>query len=178
FVVMELLPGETLRSRILQRRPRWPQALHMAIEIAEGLSAAHSRGIVHRDLKPDNIFLTQDEHVKILDFGLARWHRDIDTAETDFETNAGPATATATGMVMGTAPYMSPEQLKGLRVDTRSDIFSFGCVLQEMITGQSPFSRSTRAEVISAILKEDPPSLMEFDAAIPAELDETVKHCL
>jgi len=176
FVVMELLPGETLRSRILQRRPRWPQALQMAIEIAEGLSAAHSRGIVHRDLKPDNIFLTQDEHVKILDFGLARWHRDIDTAETDFETNAGPATAT--GMVMGTAPYMSPEQLKGLHVDTRSDIFSFGCVLQEMITGQSPFSRSTRAEVISAILKEDPPSLMEFDAAIPAELDETVKHCL
>ena len=176
FVVMELLPGETLRSRIVQRRPSWPQAVQMGIEIAEGLSAAHSRGIVHRDLKPANIFLTQDEHIKILDFGLARWHHDIDTAETDFQTNAAPATAT--GMVMGTAPYMSPEQLKGLHVDARSDIFSFGCVLQEMITGQSPFSRSTRAEVISAILKEDPPSLVGFDAAIPAELDQTLKHCL
>jgi eukaryotic-like serine/threonine-protein kinase len=176
FVVMELLPGETLRRRIMQRRPRWPQAVQMAIEIAEGLAAAHSRGIVHRDLKPDNIFLTPDEHVKILDFGLARLHHDLETAETDFETDAGPATAT--GMVMGTAPYMSPEQLKGLHVDTRSDIFSFGCVLQEMITGQSPFSRSTRAEVISAILKEDPPSLIGFDGAIPAELDQAVKHCL
>jgi serine/threonine protein kinase/tetratricopeptide (TPR) repeat protein len=176
FVVMELLPGETLRSRIMQRRPRWPQAVQMAIEIAEGLSAAHSKGIVHRDLKPENIFLTRDEHIKILDFGLACLHRDLETAETDLETNAGPVTAT--GMVMGTAPYMSPEQLKGLHVDTRSDIFSFGCVLQEIITGQGPFSRSTRAEVISAILKEDPPSLTEFDAAIPAELDQAVKHCL
>jgi serine/threonine protein kinase/tetratricopeptide (TPR) repeat protein len=176
FVVMELLPGETLRSRIVERPSRWPQAVQMGIEIAEGLSAAHSRGIVHRDLKPANIFLTQDEHIKILDFGLARWHHDIDTAETDVKTNAGPATAT--GMVMGTAPYMSPEQLKGLHVDGRSDIFSFGCVLQEMITGQSPFSRSTRAEVISAILKEDPPSLLGFDATIPAELDQTIKRCL
>lgn len=176
FVVMELLPGETLHSRIMQRRPRWPHAVQMAIEIAEGLSAAHSRGIVHRDLKPDNIFLTQDEHVKILDFGLARLHHDLETAETDLDTDAGPATAT--GMVMGTAPYMSPEQMKGLHADTRSDIFSFGCVLQEMITGQSPFSRPTRAEVISAILKEDPPSLMGFDGSIPAELDQAVKRCL
>jgi eukaryotic-like serine/threonine-protein kinase len=176
FVVMELLPGETLLSRIVERRPRWPQAVQMGIEIAEGLSAAHSRGIVHRDLKPANIFLTQDEHIKILDFGLACWHYDINTVETDVETDAGPATAP--GTVMGTAPYMSPEQLRGLHVDARSDIFSFGCVLQEMITGQSPFSRSTGAEVISAILKEDPTSLLEFDAAIPAELDQTVKHCL
>ncbi len=176
FVVMELLSGETLRSRIAQRRPPWPQAVQMAIEIAEGLSAAHSKGIVHRDLKPDNIFLTQDEHIKILDFGLARLHHDLETAETDFATSAGPATAT--GMVMGTAPYMSPEQMKGLHVDTRSDIFSFGCVLQEMITGQNPFSRSTRAEVISAILKEEPPSLIGFDGSIPVELDQAVKRCL
>jgi serine/threonine protein kinase/Tfp pilus assembly protein PilF len=176
FVVMELVPGETLRSRIAQRRPHWPDAIQMGIEIAEGLSAAHSRGIVHRDLKPENIFLTPDEHIKILDFGLARWHHDLNEAQADFEATVGPATAT--GMVMGTAPYMSPEQLRGMHVDARSDIFSFGCVLQEMITGQSPFGRSTPAETISAILKEDPPSLLVFDPAIPAELDRTARRCL
>jgi eukaryotic-like serine/threonine-protein kinase len=176
FVVMELLPGETLRNRIVQRRPHWPHAVQMGIEIAEGLSAAHSRGIVHRDLKPENIFLTCDEHIKILDFGLARWNQDFNTAEAESETTVGPATAT--GIVMGTAPYMSPEQLKGMHVDARSDLFSFGSVLQEMITGQSPFSRSTAAETISAILKEDPPSLVAFDDAIPAELDHAVKRCL
>ncbi len=98
FVVMELLPGETLRSRIAQRRPDWPHAVQMGIEIADGLCAAHSKGIVHRDLKPENIFLTRDEHVKILDFGLARWHHDFNTAEAESETTAGPATAT--GIVM------------------------------------------------------------------------------
>jgi eukaryotic-like serine/threonine-protein kinase len=176
FVVMELVPGETLRSRIAQRRPHWPDAIQMGIAIVEGLSAAHSKGVVHRDLKPENIFLTRDEHIKILDFGLARWHHDLNKAQADFEATVGPATAT--GMVMGTAPYMSPEQLRGMHVDGRSDIFSFGCVLQEMITGQSPFGRSTPAETISAILKEDPPSLLVFDAAIPAELDRTVRRCL
>jgi serine/threonine-protein kinase len=176
FVVMELLPGETLRSRIVERPSHWPQAVQMGIEIAEGLSAAHSRGIVHRDLKPENIFLTPDEHIKILDFGLARWHHDLNEAQADFEATVGPATAI--GMAMGTAPYMSPEQLRGMHVDARSDIFSFGCVLQEMITGQSPFGRPTPAETISAILKEDPPSLLVFDAAIPAELDRTARRCL
>src|ERR1700730_3424095 len=129
FVVMELLPGETLRTRIAQRRPGWADAVQMGIEIAEGLSAAHSKGIMHRDLKPENIFVTRDERIKILDFGLA----------------------TATGDVMGTMPYMSPEQLRGAHVDARSEIFSFGCVLQEMITGQRPFSRPTPAETRSAI---------------------------
>jgi serine/threonine-protein kinase len=176
FVVMELLPGETLRSRIAQRRPRWADAVQMGIEIAEGLSAAHSRGIMHRDLKPENIFLTRDERIKILDFGLARWDHDPNTAGAGSETTVG--LATATGVVMGTTPYMSPEQLRGAHVDARSDIFSFGCVLQEMITGQRPFSRPTRAETISAILKEEPPALMEFDAAIPTELDQAVKRCL
>ena len=176
FVVMELLPGETLRTRIAQHRPRWPDAVQMGIEIAEGLSAAHSKGIMHRDLKPENIFLTREEHIKILDFGLARWDHDPNTTEAESETTAG--LATATGDVMGTMPYMSPEQLRGAHVDARSDIFSFGCVLQEVITGQRPFSRSTPAETISAILKEEPPALMEFDATIPAELDQAVKRCL
>src|SRR5713101_9658772 len=123
FVVMELLPGETLRSRIVQRRPHWPHAVQMGIEIAEGLSAAHCRGIVHRDLKPENIFLTRDEHIKILDFGLARWHPDSNPADGECETTA--ESATTTGVVMGTTPYMSPEQLRGMHVDARSDIFSF-----------------------------------------------------
>ncbi len=176
FVVMELLPGETLRQRIVQRRPGWSRAVQMGIEIAEALSAAHSKGIIHRDLKPENIFLTRDEHIKILDFGLARWHLESNPADIECETTVG--SPTETGVVMGTTPYMSPEQLRGMHVDARSDIFSFGCVLQEMITGARPFSRSTLAETISAILKEDPPSLVGFDAGIPTELDQVVKRCL
>ncbi len=151
FVVMELLPGETLFSRIAQRRPAWPDAVRMGIEIADGLSAAHSRGIIHRDLKPENIFLTRDGHVKILDFGLACWVHDFKPAEAEFTATAGPATAT--GVVMGTAPYIS-------------------------ITGHSPFARPTPAETISAVLSEPPPALKAFDAAIPAELDQVVKRCL
>jgi serine/threonine protein kinase/Tfp pilus assembly protein PilF len=176
FVVMELLPGETLRTRISQRRPRWPDAVQMGIEIAEGLSAAHSKGIMHRDLKPENIFVMRDGHVKILDFGLARWNHDPNIAGTESETIAG--LVTVTGDVMGTMPYMSPEQLRGAHVDARSDIFSLGCVLQEVITGQRPFSRPTPAETISAILKEEPLALVAFDPTIPRELDQAVKRCL
>jgi len=176
FVVMELLPGETLHRRIMQRRPQWPQAVQMGIEIAEGLSVAHSKGIIHGDLKPENIFLTADDRVKILDFGLARWHHDVNSAEAEFKTAA--ELPTVTGIVMGTIPYMSPEQLKGVHVDPRSDIFSLGCVLQEMMTGKSPFARSTSAETMSAILKEDPPSLLGFDPVLPMGLDQIVKRCL
>ncbi len=176
FAVMELLPGETLRARISRRPPRWTDAVQMGIEIAEGLSAAHSKGVLHRDLKPENIFLTRDEHIKILDFGLARWDDDTSAAGPESETTSGPVTAA--GDVMGTMPYMSPEQLRGARVDARSDIFSLGCVLHETITGQRPFSRPTQAEIISAILKEDSPALTAFDSAIPVELDLAVKRCL
>ncbi len=176
FVVMELLPGETLFSRIAQRHPDWPEAVRMGIEIGDGLSAAHSRGIIHRDLKPENIFLTRDGHIKILDFGLACWNGDHNPAEAEFGTTAGPATAT--GVVLGTVPYMSPEQLKGMHADARSDIFSFGCVLQETITGKSPFVRATRAETVSAILTEAALSLKQFDLTIPTELDQAVKRCL
>ncbi|MGE5733773.1 MAG: protein kinase domain-containing protein [Acidobacteriota bacterium] len=175
FVVMELLPGETLSSRIAQRRCDWPEAVRIGIEVAEGLSAAHARGIIHRDLKPENIFLTRDGHIKILDFGLARCSEDF-TPAGDFGPTA--ELATATGVVMGTVPYMSPEQLKGVRADSRSDIFSFGCVLQETITAKNPFMRATRAETVSAILTDAAPSLKQFDPTIPAELDQTVKRCL
>jgi len=176
FVVMELLPGETLSSRIAQYRPDWPEAVRMGIEIADGLSSAHTRGITHRDLKPENIFVIRDGHIKILDFGLASSAVDFNPAETESGSTAG--LATATGVIVGTVPYMSPEQLKGIRADARSDIFSFGCVLQETITGKNPFVRATRAETVSAILTEAAPSLKQFDPTIPAELDQAVKHCL
>jgi serine/threonine protein kinase/tetratricopeptide (TPR) repeat protein len=176
FVVMELLPGETLSSRIAQRRPDWPEAVRMGIEIADGLSAAHTRGITHRDLKPENIFLTRDGHIKLLDFGLASSTDDSNPAEAEFGSTAG--LATATGVIMGTLPYMSPEQLKGMRADARSDIFSFGCVVQETITGKNPFVRATRAETVSAILTEAAPSMKQFDPTVPAELDQAVKRCL
>jgi eukaryotic-like serine/threonine-protein kinase len=116
FVVMELLPGETLSSRIAQCRLDWPEAVRIGIEVAEGLAAAHARGITHRDLKPENIFLTRDGHTKILDFGLAHRCEDFTPAE-----DCGPTVelATATGVVMGTVPYMSPEQLKGMHTDAR-----------------------------------------------------------
>jgi len=175
FVVVELLPGETLSTRIAQCRPDWPEAVRIGIEVAEGLSAAHARGIIHRDLKPENIFLTRDGHTKILDFGLARRSEDFTPAE-DFGPTA--ELATATGVVMGTVPYMSPEQLKGVHADERSDIFSFGCVLQETITAKNPFMRPTRAETVSAILREAAPSLKQFDPTIPAELDQAVRRCL
>ncbi len=176
FVVTELLSGETLRSRIARRPLRWSEALPIGIEIAEGLSAAHAAGVIHRDLKPENIVLTPDGHVKILDFGLARWSRDTDIAQVEFEPTAAPPTAT--GTVMGTTPYMSPEQSRGMHVDGRSDLFAWGCVMQEMLTGRSPFSRASPADTTSAILKEDPPALPGFDATIPPGLDRAVRRCL
>jgi serine/threonine protein kinase/Tfp pilus assembly protein PilF len=176
FVVIELLAGETLFSRIARCRPDWLESVRMGIEIADGLSAAHSRGIIHRDLKPGNIFVTRDGRMKILDFGLARWSDKVNPSEVQFEPTA--ELATATGVLMGTVPYMSPEHVKGGHADTRSDIFSFGCVLQETITGKSPFLRATQAETVSAILTEAAPSLEQFDPTIPAELDQAIKRCL
>src|SRR5688572_29262287 len=138
FVVMELLKGQTLREQLVHSSLSRKKSLEIAKQIADGLSAAHARGIVHRDLKPENIFLTADGRVKILDFGLAQLQRiasseEISEAVTDsFQTESGA--------VLGTVPYMSPEQLKGASVDSRTDIFSFGCVLYEMISGKRPFT--------------------------------------
>jgi eukaryotic-like serine/threonine-protein kinase len=171
FVVMELLPGETLFSRIAQRRSGWPEAIRLGIEIADGLSAAHSRGIIHRDLKPENIFLTRDGHIKILDFGLAKL---VETGSSD-----GDATLlTSIGVILGTVGYMSPEQLRGQTIDCRSDIFSFGAIFYEMLTGKRAFRGATQADTISAILKEDPENLWELIPNAPSATPHIVRHCL
>ena len=172
YVVSELLEGESLRSRLRGAPQARRKAVDYARQVAEGLAAAHDRGIVHRDLKPDNIFVTSAGRVKILDFGLAKLTQPADDAARD----AAPGTETGPGMVMGTAGYMSPEQVRGETVDHRSDIFSFGAVLYEMVTGHPAFVRKTAAETIAAILKEDPPELSS--ATIPPALVRIVTHCL
>jgi eukaryotic-like serine/threonine-protein kinase len=176
FAVTELLEGETLRSRLSGSELPWREAVEIGAAIADGLAAAHSRGIVHRDLKPENVFLTSDGRVKILDFGLARRERLLSPAE---QTEAATVTQeTVPGTVMGTVGYMSPEQVIGQPGDTRSDIFSFGCVLYEMAAGQRAFSGRTGAETLSAILKENPPDLRQSGREIPGDLDRVILHCL
>jgi serine/threonine protein kinase/Tol biopolymer transport system component len=169
YLVSELLEGDTLRGRLRPGSLAAWKAVDYARQIALGLAAAHSRGITHRDIKPENIFITHDGRVKILDFGLAK----VASA------GAAPHDATITivstpGVAMGTAPYMSPEQVRGEVIDQRSDIFSLGCVLYEMVTGQKAFDGRTDADRMSAVLKDDPP----FDEKIPPALQRTIRHCL
>ena len=176
YAVMELLEGETLRARLAQGPISQKQAVDCALQVARGLSAAHERGVIHRDLKPENLFITKDGHVKILDFGLAKRaeqvrHEEVTSAPTE-EQHTQP------GTVLGTMGYMSPEQVRGLAVDQRSDIFSFGAVLYEMLSGKRAFAGATPADTMSAILKEEPPELLESGRAISPALDHIVRHCL
>lgn len=177
FVVTELLVGETLRDRITRSAIPWEEALEIAVPLAEGLSAAHSKGVIHRDLKPENIFLTSGNQVKILDFGLARRQEQAPPANATQIPTASSA-ETGAGIVLGTVPYMSPEQVRGEKLDARSDLFACGCILHEMITGNRTFSRNTSAETVAAILKEDPPKLMELGKHVPPELERVIEHCL
>jgi TolB-like protein/Flp pilus assembly protein TadD len=178
YAVMELLEGETLRTRLAHSPPPWAKAVAIGIAVADGLSAAHARGIVHRDLKPENIFLTSDGRVKILDFGLARW-KPITTS--DGQTSAPTAAAaTEPGQVMGTVAYMSPEQVRGEAADPPSDVFALGCVLCESVSGRKPFSGKTTPETMAAILRDPAPDLSRStgDPALPRELCRIVAHCL
>ncbi len=177
FVVSELLEGETLRDRIQSGDLTPRRAVEIAVQVARGLAAAHARGIVHRDLKPENLFLTRDGHAKILDFGLAKLLQPESEGAPLTSLPTTPA-GTHPGVVMGTTGYMSPEQVRGAEADHRTDIFSFGAVLHEMLSGAPPFRRDTAVETMSAILKEDPPELSAPARAISPALATVVHHCL
>jgi len=175
LLVMEFLEGSTLRDR-LDLGPIPPnQTVDYALQIAKGLSAAHEKGIVHRDLKPENLFVTKDGHLKILDFGLAKRTERDKTDETSAPTAAKDTEA---GTVMGTVGYMSPEQVRGLPVDRRSDIFSFGTILYELLSGKKAFKKDTASDTMAAIMRDEPPDLSESGRSIPPSLDHIVKHCL
>ncbi len=177
YVVQELLEGETLGERLRQGPLAPRKAVEYGLEVARGLAAAHEKGIVHRDLKPENIFLTSDGRVKILDFGLAKL---VVTEPDSSGISEAPTAALKTrpGVVMGTAGYMSPEQVRGKPTDARTDIFSFGAILYEMLAGRRAFHRDTSAETIAAILKEEPPEFSTLGKSIPPTLERVVNHCL
>ena len=176
YVVSELLEGETLRKRIGGTPLAHRRVVDYALQIAHGLAAAHEKGIVHRDLKPDNVFITNDGRVKILDFGLAKLTQgDGNQQQTEIPTRR---VDTDPGVVMGTLGYISPEQLKGQAVDQRSDIFSFGAILYEMLSGRRAFHGESAAETMSAILKEDPPELSDTNKTVSPALERLVNHCL
>ncbi|MEO8430017.1 MAG: protein kinase [Acidobacteriota bacterium] len=175
YVVQELLEGETLRQALAGGlSPR--KAIDYAIQIAHGLAAAHEKGIVHRDLKPENLFVTKDGRVKILDFGLAKLtHLEEGSQATNLPT---ATVGTEPGMVLGTLGYMSPEQVRGRPADARSDMFSFGAILYEMLAGQRAFQGDSAADTMSAILKEDPPDISATNRNFAPGLERIVRHCL
>ncbi|MDQ2979892.1 MAG: protein kinase [Acidobacteriota bacterium] len=177
YVVSEVLEGETLRDRLAGAALPARKAIDYAIQIAHGLAAAHEKGIVHRDLKPENLFVTKDGRVKILDFGLAKLTRQ--EAPSGDETSAPTLPGvTEPGIVLGTVGYMSPEQVRGLAVDARSDIFSFGAILYEMLAGKAAFAGTTAADRMSAILKEAPAELAQSVAGTSPSLERIVRRCI
>jgi Tol biopolymer transport system component len=175
FLVSELLEGESLRSVLDRGALPQRKTIEYGVQIAHGLAAAHEKGIVHRDLKPENIFVTKDGRIKILDFGLAKLAQNT-SADSDEATLTG--LHTAVGVVMGTAGYMAPEQVRGQPADPRTDIFAFGAVLYEMLSGVRAFRRDTTAETMTAVLKDDPPEMPDPARLVSPALDRIVRRCL
>ena len=182
YIVTELLEGETLRTKLNGGALPVRRVQEYALQIAQGLAAAHDKGIVHRDLKPENIFISKDGRAKILDFGLAKQNAMASMVTEGGATLTSAPTAmpqTTPGVMLGTIGYMSPEQVRGVVADHRSDIFSFGAVLHEMLSGERPFRRDTSAETMTAILKEDPPELLSSSSRIiPPGVDRIMRRCL
>jgi serine/threonine protein kinase len=174
YAAMELLTGETLRERLAEGALPQRKALEYGLQIAQGLAAAHEKGIVHRDLKPENLFLTSDGRVKVLDFGLAK----VAAAGSEDTRSPTAVAATEPGTVMGTVGYMSPEQVRGKPADARSDIFSFGSVLYEMLSGERAFRGDSAAETMAAIAQKDPPELSESGGRFPPAVERLLRHCL
>jgi eukaryotic-like serine/threonine-protein kinase len=178
FLVSELLEGESLRAVIDRGALPQRKTIDYGVQIAQGLAAAHGKGIVHRDLKPENVFVTKDGRIKVLDFGLAKVAQKVSAASGGSDGVTLTSPHTAAGVVMGTASYMAPEQVRGEAADPRTDIFAFGAVLYEMLSGKRAFRRDTPAETMTAILKEDPPELSDPEHPISPALDRIVRRCL
>jgi serine/threonine protein kinase len=178
YMVGELLEGETLRQKLIGGPLSQRRAIEYASQIAEGLSAAHDKGVVHRDLKPENVFITNDGRVKVLDFGLAKLARSDARSMPGEGTTATVPVPTMPGMVLGTAGYMSPEQVRGKEVDARTDIFAFGAILYEMLSGCRAFKGESSVETMNAILKDDPPELETEKLKLSPGLERIVHRCL
>jgi TolB-like protein/pimeloyl-ACP methyl ester carboxylesterase/Tfp pilus assembly protein PilF/predicted Ser/Thr protein kinase len=177
FIATEFIEGQTLRQRLASGRMMVGEALTAALQVAEALQAAHAAGIIHRDIKPENLMLRPDGYVKVLDFGLAKLTEPAaPTCDTEAPTAAG--VSTEPGVVMGTVRYMSPEQMRGQKVDARTDLFSFGVVLYEMIAGRAPFAGATTADVIAALLDKEPPPLARYAPEVPVELECILSRAL
>ena len=177
YIVAELLEGEELREQLNEGELTLRKAIDYAQQIASGLAAAHAKGIVHRDLKPENVFITSDGRLKILDFGLAKLRPQTAAADSGSDVQTQKA-ITDPGTVMGTVGYMSPEQVRGREADNRSDIFSFGVILYEMLSGRRAFHGESMAETMTAIVKEEPADLAEINSRVPSQLDRIVRRCL
>ena len=175
YIASELIDGETLRQRLERGPMEMEEAIDVAIQVASALVAAHEAGIIHRDIKPENIMLRPDGYVKVLDFGIAKL-AEQEVPVTMAEEEAVSLVETNLGSILGTVRYMSPEQARGAPVDKRTDIWSLGVVLYEMVAGRAPFTGETPGEVMASILETEPPPLANFIAQIPAELQQIVRQ--